>query len=111
MKIYDKEKMFGIWIMKCPKCGAIQASASEYDWLPESTTCDCDSENSKREIIGKKIAELRKQKGISQAKLASLTGLDAGHIARIELGRYSVGIDVLSKIGNALNCNLDFIEK
>lgn len=42
-----------------------------------------------RERIGKRIAELRKQKGLSQVKLAELAGIDLGHIARIELGRYS----------------------
>lgn len=63
-----------------------------------------------RERIGKRIAELRRQKGLSQAKLAELTGIDPGHIARIELGRYSTGIDILAKIGHALGCRVDFIE-
>jgi transcriptional regulator with XRE-family HTH domain len=48
-----------------------------------------------RERIGKRIAELRKRRGLSQAKLAELAGVDPGHIARIELGRYSTGIDIL----------------
>lgn len=63
-----------------------------------------------RERIGKRIAELRKQKGLSQAKLAELAGIDPGHIARIELGRYSTGIDILAKIGYALDCRIDFID-
>jgi transcriptional regulator with XRE-family HTH domain len=64
-----------------------------------------------RERIGKRIAELRKQKGLSQAKLAELAGIDPGHIARIELGRYSTGIDILARIGQALNCRIDFVEE
>ncbi len=63
-----------------------------------------------RERIGKRIAELRKQRGLSQVKLAELAGIDPGHIARIELGRYSTGIDILAKIGHALGCRVDFIE-
>lgn len=63
-----------------------------------------------RERIGKRIAELRKQKGLSQAELAELAGIDPGHIARIELGRYSTGIDILAKIGHALGSRIDFIE-
>ena len=63
-----------------------------------------------RERIGKRIAELRKQKGLSQAKLAELAGIDPGHIARIELGRYSTGIDILAKIGYALDCRIDIID-
>lgn len=36
-----------------------------------------------RERIGKRIAELRKQKGLSQARLAELVSINQGHIARI----------------------------
>lgn len=64
-----------------------------------------------RERIGKRIAELRKEHGYSQARLAELTGLDGGHIARIELGRYNVGIDTLSKISDVFELMLDFTEK
>ena len=61
--------------------------------------------------IGKRIAEIRNEKGISQAKLAELTGIDSGHIARIELGKYSTGIDILSKIAEVLNYKVDFIKR
>lgn len=64
-----------------------------------------------RERIGKRIAEIRKSKGLSQAKLAGLTDIAPGNIARIETGRYSTGIDLLSKIADALGYKLDFIEK
>ena len=63
-----------------------------------------------RERIGKRIAEIRKSKGLSQAKLAELTDIAPGNIARIETGRYSTGIDLLSKIADALGYKLDFIE-
>lgn len=64
-----------------------------------------------RKRIGKRIAEIRKSKGLSQAKLAELTDIAPGNIARIETGRYSTGIDLLSKIADALGYKLDFIEK
>lgn len=64
-----------------------------------------------RERIGKRIAEIRKAKGLSQAKLSELTGIAPGNIARIETGKYSTGIDILSKIANALGYKLDFTEK
>mgnify|MGYP000572757880 FL=1 len=64
-----------------------------------------------RERIGKRIAEIRKQKGISQAQLSELTGIAPGNIARIELGKYSTGIDILSKIAQALSYRIDFIEE
>lgn len=64
-----------------------------------------------REYIGKRIAELRKERELSQVDLALKAGLDKGHIARIELGRYSVGIDTLQKIADALDVKIDLIEK
>lgn len=64
-----------------------------------------------RERIGKRIAQLRMEAGISQYKLAELTGLAPGNIARIETGKYSTGVDLLSKIGDALGYKLDFTEK
>ncbi|MDD4010284.1 MAG: helix-turn-helix domain-containing protein [Fermentimonas sp.] len=64
-----------------------------------------------RNRIGKRIAEIRKEEGLSQARLAELAGLDQAHIARIEAGRYSVGIDTLAKIGEALGVELNFNAK
>ena len=63
-----------------------------------------------REYIGKRIAELRKERKLSQVDLAMKTGLDKGHIARIELGRYSVGLDTLQKIADALEVKIEMIE-
>jgi transcriptional regulator with XRE-family HTH domain len=61
--------------------------------------------------IGKKISELRNEKGISQKELAELTGMKQQNIARIELGQCSTGIDILSKIAAAFDCNIDFVRK
>ena len=63
-----------------------------------------------RDDIGKRIAELRKKRKLSQVDLALKAGLDKGHIARIELGRYSVGVDTLQKIADALNVKIELIE-
>lgn len=59
--------------------------------------------------IGQKIASLRAEKSISQHDLAALTNLLQPNIARIEKGKYSVGSDLLIKIGLALDVKLDFI--
>lgn len=61
-----------------------------------------------RERIGRRIAELRHAAGISQEKLAELSGVGYSHIARIEMGRYSVGIDTLAKIALVFGLELDF---
>lgn len=57
--------------------------------------------------VGNKIAELRKQKGMSQRDLAEAAGITPANVANIENGKYSVGIDVLAKIAGALEW--DFI--
>lgn len=62
-----------------------------------------------RQRIGKRIAELRKVKGLTQAKLAELAGLTSGNIARIETGKHSTGIDILSKIASALDAKIDIV--
>ena len=64
-----------------------------------------------RERIGQRIAQLRKEKGLSQRALAELCSVTYQNINKIELGRYSVGLDVLSKITDALGCELRIEEK
>lgn len=48
---------------------------------------------------------------MSQRALAELCGVTYQNINKIELGRYSVGLDVLSKITDALGCELCIEEK
>lgn len=63
-----------------------------------------------RQVIGRRVAQLRVDAGMTQERLAELTGMRQAHIARIEAGRYSVGIDILAKIASALNCTVDIIK-
>ena len=65
--------------------------------------------NSERLRIGQRIAELRKERGLTQTQLAERCGLQQAHIARIEAGRYSVGLDTLALIAEALGRKIDFI--
>ena len=61
-----------------------------------------------RQRIGRLIASIRKDKGMSQRALGEATGIQPCHIARIELGKYSVGLDTLSKIAEALGKKIGF---
>lgn len=63
------------------------------------------------ERIGKKIAEIRNKKGMSQDELADRSGLKQANISRIEAGKYSTRIDILSKIGDVFDMQIDFIAK
>ena len=64
-----------------------------------------------REKIGQQIAFLRKERGLSQRALSELCGVTFQNINKIELGRYSVGLDILTKIADALGCELIIKEK
>lgn len=61
--------------------------------------------------IGQRIAELRKEVGMTQDQLAEKTGIQRAHITRIEAGKYSVGIDLLQKIADVFGKNVDFVEQ
>lgn len=70
-----------------------------------------ESPENERERIGRRIAETRKEKGLSQMQLSELTGITSKNIANIEAGKYNTEIDTLAKIAKALNCKIDFIQK
>ena len=61
--------------------------------------------NIKRKI-GLKISAIRKNKSISQIKLAELCDLNFNYISRIELGNANFTIDTLIKIANALDVSV-----
>ncbi len=56
--------------------------------------------------LGKRIKELRKENGISQEKLALLTGLDRTYITSVENGKRNISIINIERIVNSLNSNL-----
>lgn len=63
-----------------------------------------------RERIGQRIADLRKEKGMTQQGLADIVGMQRNHISRIEAGKYSVGFDTLQAIAEALGGTIDIID-
>lgn len=62
-----------------------------------------------RTYIGKRIAEERSRLGLSQRDLANLSGVNHATIAKIELGRWSAGIDMLGRIAEAMGLRVDLI--
>lgn len=63
-----------------------------------------------RQRIGKRIREIREGKNIEAKVLAKLSGVDAANICRIEQGKHSVGIDVLSKLANSLGYKIELVK-
>ena len=59
--------------------------------------------------IGKRIAELRRDRGINQEQLAELAMLSRVTIAKYESGRVEPGAQALSRIADALEVTTDTI--
>ena len=60
--------------------------------------------------IGERIRQIREERNMEARDLAKLAGIDAANLSRIENGKYSVGIDILSKIAAALGKKIDLVD-
>ncbi len=63
-----------------------------------------------RDKIGARVLALRKLAGLSQEELAARSGLQRTHISRIEMGKYTVTLDTLQAIAEALGMTVDIID-
>ena len=59
-----------------------------------------------KELLGLKIKEIRKQKKLTQEKLAEMIDLDIGYISKLEVGRNFPTIGTLEKIADALDVEI-----
>ena len=63
-----------------------------------------------RIIMGDRIRELREQKGMDIFSLAFKSNLQPNTLKRIEAGKFSADLDVLTKIAQGLGMKIDFVE-
>lgn len=77
----------------------------EYPLLAGTFGCD------ERKRIGKRIKEIRETKRIEARQLAAIVGINPANLSRIEQGKISTGLDILSRIANGLGYKLDFVEQ
>lgn len=64
-----------------------------------------------KELLGARIKELRRAKGLSQNKLSEKIGIDPKHLSRIEVGKGYPSLDTLEKTAQALGADMrDFFE-
>ena len=64
-----------------------------------------------KDIVGKRIKELRLNKNLTQEKFAELCELDRTYITSLENGKRNISIINLEKICNALDISLkDFFD-
>lgn len=64
--------------------------------------------DSERVRIGKHIAQLREQSGMSQAELAEKINTKQHAISRIEKGAFNIGFDTLQAIAEVFGLKIDF---
>ena len=81
-----------------------------YGMIDFCQTVEKTEKDDERVRIGKRIKELRLEKGLDAKTLATIAGIDAANLCRIEAGKYSVGFDILSKIAKVFNKKIDFID-
>ena len=61
------------------------------------------------EELGKKIKNLRIEKGLTQENLADYVGCNTSHISNIENSYTKLSLNVLLAIANALNVSIDYL--
>lgn len=76
-------------------------SDNEYNILIEH------NQQATREKIIKKYIQCRKNQNMTQAELASRTGISRTNISRFESGKYNPSLDIMVKIATALDMDLD----
>lgn len=64
-----------------------------------------------KKLLGLRIKELRKIKGLTQDRLSEMVNIEPSHLSRIEVGNSYPSLDTLEKISIALESDLkDFFE-
>ncbi len=56
-------------------------------------------------LVGKRIAKMRKSKGLTQDKLALLAEIDRSYVGRIERGEVNLTVEKLYEIAETLGCD------
>lgn len=67
----------------------------------------CMNEQKLMKAFGKRVAEVRKSRGVTQQQLAEMTGMSVVAIAYIETGKRWARLGTLSKIAKHLKVNID----
>ncbi|MBE5836180.1 MAG: helix-turn-helix transcriptional regulator [Butyrivibrio sp.] len=59
--------------------------------------------------LGKRIKNLRLEKGLTQENLAEYVGCNTSHISNIENSSTKLSLNVLLAVANALNVSVDYL--
>ena len=61
--------------------------------------------------IGQEIADLRKQRGMTQQNVSDKTAIKRPHVTRVELGKYNFGFDTIQSIADALDADIRIVPR
>ena len=61
--------------------------------------------------MGDNIRQLRREKHMTKRELAEITGIQIGHITRIEEGKYGIRFETLVSILEALGYKLEIVAR
>lgn len=66
-----------------------------------------DGEGMVQKMIGGRIQEIRKQRGLTQEQMAERVNISPHYLSALERGVYNIKLDLLVDILNILNCSAD----
>ena len=98
---YSQDKSLMVYFVFCDVQANLGFSFSSW-------SSDREKERSR---IGARLKEIREKKKMEAKNVARIAGIDPSNLSKIEAGKYSVGLDILSKIANAIGANVDIVEK
>lgn len=64
-----------------------------------------------QQVFGKRVRELRKERGLSQVELASKVGIDRSYMGFLERGERNPSLEMIAKIAEALSVTPDELLK
>lgn len=67
--------------------------------------------NNGRIQIGRQLAELRRERGLTVRQLSSASGINPSNLSRLENGKYNAGIDTVNRICEALQASIQINKK
>lgn len=59
--------------------------------------------------IGNRLREIREAQGLTTTQLGGMCGLTQSTISKVENGKWSVSLDILSKISEALGARVEIV--
>lgn len=59
-------------------------------------------------LIGRRIQQIRKEKGLTQDNLSEKINVTVGYISQIERGITKINLDTLAQIATILECDIFF---